>query len=538
MRPLLQPLMFAPLRVASFLFLASVTPVWGETSRSTALAITHVTIIDATGSPAESDMTLLIEGQRITGIGKTSELSVPEGAQVVDARGKFLIPGLVDMHVHTTWDPDFVEPLLLANGVTSVREMYAKDFPAIQQSRREFAAGQLLAPRILGAGPIVDGAGGPWPGSIIVMNAAEAQAAVDRVRKEGFEYVKVYSSLNREAYFAIAERAKRDGIPYAGHLPGAVTAVEASNAGQKSFEHLYGISLACSSREEELRKSVLNPPATPKGQDPRHAYFAEQQAELDSYDKEKADALYALLKKNGTWQVPTLVVMRNAALVYDPEYAKRLGLSAEQKYVPYGLQFMWSLALRFSGRPLPAEDLEASKRYFEWEVRSVGQMQKAGVGILAGTDTPNPFVYPGFALHEELALLVQGGLTPMEALQAATRNPALYFGKLDTMGTIEKGKLADLVLLNADPLVDIHNSKSIEAVVLDGKLISRANLDAMLVRVEGNRWRANPAALTLMGLVLHMMRKALLFAFAAILAIILGVFYWMRKRRSRRTIIH
>lgn len=521
------------LRAASLLFFVSLMPVYRQSPRPTALAITNVTIIDATGSPAQSDMTLLIEGQRIAGIGRTSELPVPEGEQVVDARGKFLIPGLVDMHVHTTWDPDFVEPLLLANGVTSVREMYAKDFPAIQQRRREFAAGQSMAPRILDAGPIVDGAGGPWPGSIIVTNAAEAQAAVDRVRKEGFEYVKVYSSLNREAYFAIAERAKRVGIPYAGHLPGSVTAAEASNAGQKSFEHLYGILLACSSREEELRKSVLNPPATPKGQDPRHAYFAEQQAELDSYDKEKADALYALFKKNGTWQVPTLVVLRNAAFVYDPGYAKRLGLSAHQKYVPYALQFMWSLALRFSGTPLPAQDLETSERYLEWEVRTVGQMQKAGVGILAGTDTPNPFVYPGFALHEELALLAQGGLTPMEALQAATRNPALYFGKLDTTGTIEKGKVADLVLLNANPLVDIHNTQSIEAVVLDGKLISRTGLDALLRKAERNRWRANPAALTLMGLVLHMMGKVPCSAFAVIFAIILGVFYWIRRRRSR-----
>jgi hypothetical protein len=161
-------------------------------------------------------------------------------------------------------------------------------------------------------------------------------------------------------------------------------------------------------------------------------------------------------------------------------------------------------------------------------------MQKAGVGILAGTDTPNPFVYPGFGLHDELGLLVLAGLTPMEALQAATRNPARYFGNLDSTGTIEQGKIADLDLLNANPLDDINNAGALDAVVLGGRLITRSELDALLATAQNNRWRANPAALTLMGLILHMIRKLLLICLAAVLLICLGIYYLRRRGRLRK----
>ena len=281
---------------------------------------------------------------------------------------------------------------------------------------------------------------GQWAEAIIVRDAAEARSPVDSIRSKGYDFVKVYSSLNREAYFAIADEAKKEGIPFAGHVPGVIRDSEASDAGQKSIEHLLGISLACSSREEEMRNSPADP-ASPPG------YFAEQKAELDSYSDEKAAALFARFKKNGTWQVPTLVVMRNAALFGDSAYAQELKESPRLRYVPYALKMMWRLDC--DSPQMPPEQLATSKRYFQWQLRVVGEMQKAGVGILAGTDTPNPFVYPGFGLQDELVLLVQAGLTPMQALQAATRNPAQFMGTLDSTGTIEKGKIADLALLDA-----------------------------------------------------------------------------------------
>jgi amidohydrolase family protein len=493
----------------------------------TPLALTHVTVIDATGSPAQPDMTVVIDGGRIAAVGKSAEMSVPDGAQVVDATGKFLIPGLVDMHVHTAWDPYFVRPLMLANGVTSVRDMFAYDFSAIQQRRRDVAEGKLLGPRILAAGPIVDGPEGPWPGAITVRNAEEAHAAVDTIKGKGYDFVKVYSSLDRETYFAIAGEAKKEGIPFAGHVPDAVPDSEASNAGQKSIEHLLGISLACSTREEELRTTLANPKNSPR------TFFAEQKAELDSFSKENADALFALFRKNGTWQVPTLVVMRNAGLYGDPEYVRDLSNSPRLRYVPYALRIMWNLGLRFPPKMTP-EELVTSRRYFQWQLQVVGEMQKAGVGILAGTDTPNPFVYPGFGLQDELGLLVQAGLTPMQALQAATRNPAQFLGKLDSMGTIENGKIADLDLLDANPLEDIRNTQTLNAVILEGRLIPKSGLEALLAKAESNRWRTNPAAVTLIRFVLHMMRKVLYIASAVLLAGSFGIYYLRKRRRAAR----
>jgi imidazolonepropionase-like amidohydrolase len=489
------------------------------------LAITHVTVIDATGSPTQPDMTVVIEGDRIAVVGKSVDVRVPEGAQVVDATGKFLIPGLVDMHVHTTWDAYFVRPLMLANGVTSAREMYAYDFAAIQRRRKDVLEGKLVGPRILAAGPIVDGLEGPWPGAIHVSNAAEARAAVDRIKSKGYDFVKVYSSLNRESYFAIADEAKKDGIPFAGHVPGDVRDSEASNAGQKSIEHLLGISLACSVREDELRSHPEGPKNTPAG------YFSEQQAELDSFSEVKADALFAQFKKNGTWQVPTLVVMRNAALYGDPEYVRHLSESPRLRYVPYALKTMWNLGMRFPPKMTPAQ-LATSRSYFQWQLRIVGKMQKAGVGILAGTDTPNPYVYPGFGLQDELGLLVQAGLTPMEALQAATRNPAQFLGKLDSTGTIENGKVADLDLLDANPLDDIRNTQALNAVVLGGRLITKSELASLLAKAETNRWRANPAAITLIRLVLHLMRRVFYIALTVLLALAIALGFLVRRRHA------
>ncbi len=480
------------------------------------LALPHVTVIDATGSAAQPDMTVLIEHGQIARLGKSTEFALPREAEVVEATGKFLIPGLVDMHVHTTWDRHYIRPLMLANGVTGVREMFAQDLPAIQRRRGEVAGGSLAGPRILAAGPIVDGLDAPWPHSIIATNAAEGRAAVARVKSEGYDYVKVYSALNREAYFAIAEEAKREGIPYAGHVPGSVSAIEASNAGQRSFEHLYGISRGCSTREAELQKASLS-------------YLAASEAELDSFSEEKAAALLELLRRNGTWQVPTLVVDRNAALYSDPEYSRTFAHPSRLRYVPYALHAMWKLGLRLTPA-LPRDQLEVSRRYFEWQLRMVGAMQRAGVGILTGTDTPNPYVHPGFSLHDELELLVQAGLTPMQALQAATRNPALYFGTLKATGTIESGKVADLVLLDANPLEDIRNTRRLRAVIFGGKLIAKPGLEALLEGAGNHRLRANPAAFTLIGLLLHMMRKVLYIALAVLLGVLLTV-YWVRRRR-------
>jgi imidazolonepropionase-like amidohydrolase len=448
------------------------TPASGQRS----LVFTHVTVIDATGAPAKPEMTVVISGQRIVGLGRTGRVRLPKDSAVVNASGKFLIPGLWDMHVHE-WNKEVFFPLFIANGITGVRDMFSP-LPPIKQWRAEVAAGKTIGPRIVAAGIIVDG---PYPlcapCTIAVGNADEGRKAVVKVKEMGADFVKVYSMLPRDAYFAIADEAKRQHMVFAGHVPEFVSASEASDAGQKSVEHLTGILVACSAKEAELRKE--NEARLRAEGIRRDTATNEQAAALDSFDEKKAAALFARFVRNGTWMCPTLSVLRAIALSGEADFRNDPRL----KYVPDFLkkQF-WEDA--YGWKEHTAEDNARAKRVFQKQLEVVGMMRRAGVRFIAGTDTANPYVFPGFSLHEELALLVRAGFTPMQALQSATRDAAEYLGLLDSTGTIEKGKTADLVLLDANPLAEIGNTRKINAVVLGGKLISKQELDKMLAGVE------------------------------------------------------
>jgi imidazolonepropionase-like amidohydrolase len=444
-----------------------------KSTQSKTVVLTHVTVIDATGARAMPDMTVVIDGNRISDLGKSREVKVPKGAQVIDAAGKFLIPGLWDMHVHT-FDKNLFLPLYVANGVTGVRDMFGP-LPLIRQWGKEIEEGVTIGPRFIAAGPIVDGPKPIWPGSIAVTSEADGRKAVATVKEGGSDFVKVYALLPRDAYFAIADEAKRLGIPFAGHVPYAVSAAEASDAGQKSIEHLTGILLACSSKEEEISKE-----SEIRRQAGGNSSFSMVLEAAATFDQKKAAALFARFARNGTWMSPTLTVLRSLAYIGDPDFRN----DARLKFItPYIRKGMWGDTAFGLNRRTP-EDNDAAKKVFQRQLEVVGAMRRAGVDIIAGTDTPNPYVYPGFSLHDELALLVKAGLTPMEALQAATSNAAKYTGQLDKLGTVEKGKVADLVLLDANPLADISNTKKINAVFLGGRLINKAALEAMLAKVE------------------------------------------------------
>ena len=444
------------------------------------LVLTHVTVIDATGAPAKSDMTVTITDGRISKVAKTSEIRPARDAQVLDARGKFLIPGLWDMHTH--WEQTDYLPLFLANGVTGLRIMWGDT--THHEWRRQSEAGQLLAPHLVIASALIDGPKPFWRGSISVSNEDQARQAVRQAKEDHADFVKVYTFLPREEYFAIADEAKKQGIPFAGHVPLSVSPEEASRAGQKSFEHLLTVLSACSSRSDEFMQAQRADLADDLSGRPDfwgNHFKAMRQAELDNYSSEKAAALFAVFKSNGTWQVPTLTLLRSIAYVDDHSFTNDPRL----KYMPPRMREDWNpedSANDFG--PRSPEDHAFFKKEFAKELELVGAMQKAGVGILAGTDTSNPYCMPGFSLHDELGLLVKAGLTPMQALQAATSNPARFLGTEKDFGTIEEGKVADLVLLDANPLDDIANSRKIASVIYGGKLFPRAALDTMLAKVE------------------------------------------------------
>lgn len=447
------------------------------------LAISDVTIIDATGAPAKPNMTVIITADRITEIGKTGEVAIPKNAQVVDGKGKFLIPGLWDMHVHTALGelPETYFPMFIANGVTGVRDM-AVDLGLFKQLRKAISEGRLVGPRIIG-GQMVDGPLPVWPGHpISISDEASARKTAASVKDNGADFIKVYSLIPRQAYFALADEAKKRGITFAGHVPVSVSAFEASDAGQKSIEHLDGILRACSAIEPELMKSIEDAikDAKDSSQIKLSIVRALNQTEsraLETYSQEKAAALFARFAANGTWQAPTLVVARAAAFMNDSDFTNDPRL----KYVNPDIRNSWKNQNDFR---LKETSKYFNKTQFQKRLELVMAMHRAGVKMLAATDSLIWYVLPGFSLHDELELFVKAGLTPMEALQTATRNPANYLGLIDTVGTVETGKKADLVLLEANPLENISNTKRISAVVVEGRLFPKVSLDKMLTDAE------------------------------------------------------
>jgi imidazolonepropionase-like amidohydrolase len=411
----------------------------GRQTTSPSLAITRVTVIDTASGSAHPEMTVLIGGNRILEVGKSEAVTPPAGITVVDGRGKYVLPSLWDMHVHLfnnrdqvgTNNSEYFFPLLIANGILGVRDMWTdpEDIEVAGRWNREIEAGTLVGPRVTVSSRIVDGEPATHPNSLVVRTPDEGRDAVRSLKATGAGFIKVYWSLSRNTYFAIADESRRQNIPFEGHVPRSVTPGEASDAGQRTIEHMDGVNGACTAIEDRSR-----------------------------YDARRCEALADRLRKNGTWLVPTAVNF------FDPS---GVDLDSHRRYAPRQL-----------GAWVRREPSDVGVLVHR-AMRQVGR-------FLAGTDISirRPRTVPGFSLHDELTLLVERGHTPAEALQAATVNPAKYLDKLDEFGTIETNKRADLLLLDADPLADIHNTSRISAVVLNGRLHDRGQLDRLLAKAE------------------------------------------------------
>lgn len=469
-RKILLPLLLAFLVVASF---SSAEP-------SSPLAITHVTLIDGTGRPPQSDQTVLIEAGRITAVGAAATIKVPKSARTVDASGKFLLPGFWDMHVHIaginadpSWSKQVLLPLLLANGITGVRDM-GGDLDALLSWQRDIESGALLAPHIVGPGPFLAASGRKTPEQYPVHNAEEARAAVDDLKKRGANFIKIISMPSRDAFFAVADESKKQNIPFVGHLPFEIGAIEASDAGMRSIEHfLYSaFALSFSSKEADLRPRLVQ--AEKNGDSAAWEQIAH---EADAtYSPEKAAALIQTLKKNGTWVTPTLTSLD---ITSHPENWKTD--DPLLAFVPPAMARQWRDSFDDAKMQQRAAWLgrQASN---DWKL--TGELHRAGVPLLLGSDSLDPFVFPGDSFHHELAQLVRAGFTPMEALQAATRGAAQFLGREKDFGTVESGHAADLVLLSANPVENIANTRKVWAVTRNGIYYDRAALDALLAHAK------------------------------------------------------
>ncbi|HKH92214.1 MAG TPA: amidohydrolase family protein [Gemmatimonadaceae bacterium] len=461
--------------------------------RARDVAITHVTVIDVAGGRRLPDQTVVVRGTRIEVVRPATRTTPPRGARIIDGRGKFLVPGLWDMHVHlsTTGSDRTRIPLLLAHGITGVRAMSQEcmrdcagdpfTLDSIRAWREATARGVRLFPRLVVSGPSIDG---PKPARTRAWPAATAEegaAGVRLTRERGGDFVKVYSLLPRAAFFGAVREARQLGLPVAGHVPASLWPSEASDSGMASLEHDLGIWEECSTRHAEWRSRLDSLSAVGGG-----AGFAGISGfvttdVMESYDDARCRALFATLRRNRTWLVPTLVLRQGFARQVDGENAAR---DTRLRYVPRAQRAAWQPGADFRASALGRAGAAARMERRRREPALVARAYAAGVRILAGTDMGNPYVFAGSSLHEELQLLVEGGLTPAQALRAATLEPASFLHATDSLGSIAPGKLADLVLLHANPLADVANTQRIHAVMANGRYLDRTALDALLADAE------------------------------------------------------
>lgn len=460
------------------------------------LVLRGATLIDGTGRPPVRDATIVLAGDRILAAGRHRD--VPRGVRVLDLAGKYVIPGLWDLHAHATFFENTVAPLHVVQGVTGIREMWG--LPETHDTRRRIESGEVLGPRTVIASAIVDGAGSIWPGADIVRTVDEARAAVRRAKDGGADFVKVYSLLSPECYAAIAAEARRLRIPFAGHVPGRVPVQDA--LAQHTHEHLYNLFTSTSDNADALYAQLRALPDDPA--DPN--WWVRQSGRIEraavaTHSPARARALFADMVRRGTWQSPTLFVERNMSrspesIANDPVALERM------RYIPVDLRAQWQTIM--SGRPARTpEQVAELLRFGDARMRLLRTMHEAGVGIVAGTDAGFAYVFPGFSLHDELALLVRAGLAPMAALRAATSEAARCLGLEHETGTVTPGKQADLVVLDANPLADITNVSRIHAVVSRGRYLGPADRARVLAEIEAAAQEAVEVPATPLGCCVH-----------------------------------
>jgi len=411
------------------------------TPQTRPLAIAHVGVVDVVNGQILPDTTVTIAGQTIGAVAPTG--APPVDAQVVDGRGKFLIPGLWDMHAHVEATEESSLNLYVANGVTGIRDM-GSALDLILKMREATASGRVLGPRIFAAGPILDDAPGEWPFRMRVKTAADGSAAVQLLKRRGVDLIKVHDHTPHDAFFAIAAEAQRQNLPLAGHVPLGLTVEQVVEAGQRDIEHL---------DNQQLWKPCSGG---------------------DTYRHDACRPFFEMLARRGVWQTPTLVAMSELAAIGTAASE----MSADQlAYAGRAIREMWAGNQKLFATPEAIRGMRAAA-----VVGAVvtSDMSSAGVAILAGCDT----MIAGFCVHDELAAMVRGGMTPLAALQTATLNPARYFGLRQTAGNVAPGRRADLVLLDANPLTDIGNVRRVRAVVVAGRLLDRTELDKLLAQVK------------------------------------------------------
>lgn len=437
---------------------------WPKQGPPAPLVFEHVAVVPMDREIVLEDHTVVVRDGRIAALGPASAVAVPADALHIDGRGHFLMPGLADMHVHV-WDENDLY-LFVANGVTTVRNMFGA--PLHLDWRARIERGELVGPRLYTAGPIIDGKPAVWPGSVELVDPGEAAAVVAAQKSAGYDFLKPYARLSRECYEALVSAGEEEGLRLMGHVPDALDLHEVLAARQHTIEHMGGWAEAAQRADSPLRANGF-----------RSGFLAEQLA-WQTVDPERLAALAKSVRAAEVWNCPTLVVLQKWTQGDD---ARALLARPEMRYVSPFLRAFWDPGARTNYLAnLPAEDVLAARRSVPAMQRALAVLRDAGGGILLGTDMGNPYVVAGFAVHEELTNLIGAGLTPYEALRAATADAARCMGAQDDWGTLAPGRRADLILLSANPLTDVRHAAARVGVVLHGRWFPAAELTAELER--------------------------------------------------------
>jgi len=418
--------------------------------------ITNVNVVDVNAGKILKNKTIAIDNNRITAI-YDKEIFGSTATIVIDGNGKYLIPGLWDMHAHYKLGHVDLDPLLIANGITGVREMWGNASTNIDIPKKTQQEG-FVSPDVYLSGDLIDGNPPCFPGSVVVTTSDEAIDAVKKQIDKNVDFVKVYSNLSEECFLAIAKEAKKRNIPFAGHIPNNVSIYKAIEAGMASSEHLYGFLNACSS-DYKSNEELIN-----------------------TFSEKRFDSICSVLAKSSMWLCPTLTVNRAMSYLNDTIFTNDSRIA----YLPgFAIDLRNQMMNPYTKSEIDNFANSRRVRYL-FELSLIGKMNEKGVKFIAGTDFPNPYVFPGFSLHDELSLMVKGGMPALDVLRSATINPAIFMNKKADFGSVEVGKLASLVLLNKNPLENIENTKTIETVIIRGKVYNRKALDLMLEQAKSN----------------------------------------------------
>lgn len=457
-----------------------------------AICIQNIATIDPLDGLKEGQTLIILDG-KISRIASTEDLSLASSNTIIDGTGKYLIPGLWDAHVHFAYIESLAPrmfDLFLAYGITSVRDTGGK-LEFVKKWKDKAEANPQAAPRVKIAGPLLDGMPNVYDGStprrpelsVGMASVEELEAQIRILHEQGVDLLKAYEMLTPEQFQTVCRLGKELGLPVTGHVPLSMDVMSASNAGLNSMEHMRNLELSCASNADELlaeRRQLLEKGKNTAGGDLRSSIHTAQRAiAVQNYSEEKANEVLAVLAKNPTWQVPTLAL--NTGMVEQP--FSREDFQQSFQFLPASMEEAW---LSGAEQVAKRELTPFNHAHRDWMFNMVNKVHQTGIDIMAGTDCPIFFLTPGRSLHEELRVLVEAGLSPLDAIKAATLNPARYFHMEDELGTIQEQMWADVLILNANPLDDISNTLNIDAVIRQGKVYDRTVLDEMMAALDAN----------------------------------------------------